>query len=190
MKLIDLSKQVAVSLSVSVLTALLISLLFIASKSIRVGLVEWLDVHAVVEEALASLPTTGEQSLAREMLFGIHGSDADGSTDRTFSSANLLVDANTSDEGGMTGRNLINWYGASGNSEIRWEPNDLFAVWVLSSALGKKNYQSQNQLTEARFLGIFRVGEQHDAVTFGTDFGHGAIYGRMTALFVAIRVRE
>ena len=185
MKFVDLGKQVAISLVVSLLTALLISLLFIVSGSVRAGLVQWLDIHAEVQKALANQPLRGEQPLASDMLFGIHGSAA-GTTVRTFSSANLLVDANSSDEDGMTGRHQIDWYDASGNSDLRLNPKDRFAVWVLSSALGKKNYESQNHLTEARFLGTFKVGQQHDAVTLGTDFGHGAIYGRMTALFIAV----
>ncbi|MDE0004172.1 MAG: hypothetical protein OXQ29_15895 [Rhodospirillaceae bacterium] len=189
MKFADLSKQVAISLVVSLLTALLISLLFLVSGSIRAGLVQWLDIHREVEKALAGQPTRGDQRLAADMLFGIHGSTA-GTTVRTFSSANLLVDANSSNEDGITGRDQIDWYDASGNSDVRLNPQDRFAVWVLSSALGKKNYESQNHLTEARFLGTFKAGEQHNAVTLGTDFGHGAIYGRMTALFIAVRVRE
>ena len=189
MKLGDLSKQVTISLVVSLLTALLISLLLIASNSIRVELVEWLGIPDLIEKALPNQPGIGAPILASDLLFGIHGSGA-GTTDRTFSSVNLLVDANSSDERGITGRDQIDWYDASGNSDIRLSNHDLFAVWVLSNALGKEGYARQNHLTEARFLGTFRAGEQHNAITLGTDFGSEATQGRMTALFIAVRVRE
>ena len=189
MNLSDLSKHVGVSLIVSLLTALLISLLLIASNSIRVEIVEWLGIPDLIEKALPSEREIGAPALASELLFGIHGSGA-GTTDRTFNSVNLLVDANSSDGRGMTGRDQIDWYDASGNSDIRLTSQDKFAVWVFSNALGKEGHAKQNHLTEARFLGTFRAGEQHNTVTLGTVFGQEAKGGRMTALFIAVRVRE